>query len=593
MSNRMGQAIPTPILLQASKRTNTENGMSAFTELVQALDETNKTSGKLEALARFFSSAPDAEKLWMLAVFSGKRPRRILSSGKLRTWAGQYAGIPPWLMATCHGVAGDLAETVSLVLPPPEQPSSQRLDEWMELILSMRTLDDAAKRRTLERVWKQLPSGERFAFHKLLTGGMRLGVSQGLLLRALAAHSGKDPELLAQRIMGAWDPSTLDWHALLEGDWSGSDAGQAYPFFLAHSLEWPEASEAPKLNGSASDWQAEWKWDGIRAQLLRRNGHWGLWSRGEELLSASFPEFALLGEALPEGTVLDGELLAWADQAPLPFGVLQQRLGRKRPNRALLQAYPVTFMAYDVLEWEGQDVRERPLSERQALLGDLVHATGKPKLLKASQALPFQRWSDLLPLRQGGREAGAEGLMLKRKAGPYRVGRPRGDWWKWKLDPLRVDAVLVYAQRGSGRRASLYTDYTFAVRDGDAFLPFAKAYSGLDDAEIRRLDQWIRRHTVGQKGPMRMLEPELVFEIGFEGIWRSDRHKAGVAVRFPRILRWREDKRVQDADDRQRLLALLDAHGPPQPLLSRRRASKPDAATGTLFDAEGRPNPEA
>lgn len=566
--------------------------MSAFTDLVRALDETNKTSGKLEALERFFEEAADADKRWMLALFSGKRPRRVITSGKLRRWAGQFAGIPTWLMATCHGVAGDLAETVSLVLPPPAHPVAHSLDEWMQRILSWRGLDDRALRRALEQQWRELPAAERFAFHKLLTGGMRLGVSQGLVLRALAAHSGTDPGLLAQRLMGPWDPSTITWAELMAGDWSGSDAGQAYPFFLAHALEWPEDAAQPKLPDTAPQaWQAEWKWDGIRAQLLRRNGHWALWSRGEELLSAAFPEFALLGESLPDGTVLDGEILAWSGDAPQPFGVLQQRLGRKRPSRALIQGVPVCFMAYDLLEHGGIDVREQPLHQRQADLRKLVEAHRKAGLLRHSEALPFADWEALKAWREKGRAERAEGLMLKRADGPYRVGRPKGDWWKWKLEPLSVDAVLLYAQRGSGRRASLYTDYTFAVRDGEILLPFAKAYSGLDDAEIRKLDRWIRQHTVRQQGPMRVVQPQLVFEIGFEGIWASGRHKAGVAVRFPRILRWREDKPADQAsslDELKALLRLYGAQGTP-PHRDAGFGGNAPPATGRLFDDQGLP----
>jgi DNA ligase-1 len=385
---------------------------------------------------------------------------------------------------------------------------------------------------------------------------MRLGVSQRLVLRALASATGRDAALLAQRLTGAWDPATTTWEALLAGEAGGGEAGRPYPFFLAHALE--EGPEA--LPGFPEAWTAEWKWDGIRAQLLWRGGRRAVWTRGEELATDAFPEFALLEGRLPDGTVLDGELLAWSADAPLPFRALQERLNRHHPGRALLRRAPVLLMAYDLLEEGGEDLRERPLRERRSRLEALVAAAGLPGMLRASPALAFAGGGELARLRASARERGAEGLMLKRADGPYRVGRPRGDWWKWKVDPLTADGVLVYAQRGSGRRANLYT-------------------------EIRELDAWIRRHTLQRRGPVRMVEPRLVFELGFEGIGRSDRHRAGVALRFPRILRWRRDKPAAEADRLDALEALL--RGQPG-------AAAPVPRTGNLFDppsAEGPARP--
>jgi DNA ligase-1 len=557
--------------------------MRAFADLVEALDATGKTGGKLAALEAFFRDAPDPDKVWMLALFSGRRPRRAVSARTMRRLAAGRAGLPDWLVDECHGVVGDQAETLALLLPPPARPVERSLAEWMARLAEWRGLPERAREAALAEAWEELPARERFAFHKLLTGGMRLGVSQRLVLRALASATGRDAALLAQRLTGAWDPAGTTWEALLAGQAGGGEAGRPYPFFLAHALE--EGPEA--LPGFPEAWTAEWKWDGIRAQLLWRGGRHAVWTRGEELATDAFPEFALLEGRLPDGTVLDGELLAWSADAPLPFRALQERLNRHHPGRALLRRAPVLLMAYDLLEEGGEDLRERPLRERRSRLEALVAAAGLPGVLRASPALAFAGGGELARLRASARERGAEGLMLKRADGPYRVGRPRGDWWKWKVDPLTADGVLVYAQRGSGRRANLYTDYTFAVWSGEELVPFTKAYSGLTDAEIRELDAWIRRHTRQRRGPVRMVEPRLVFELGFEGIGRSDRHRAGVALRFPRILRWRRDKPAAEADRLEDLEALL--RGQPG-------AAAPVPRTGNLFDppsAEGPARPPA
>jgi DNA ligase-1 len=378
-----------------------------------------------------------------------------------------------------------------------------------------------------------------------------------------------DPGVLAQRLMGAWHPDQVTWEDLLAGEGQQEGAGPAYPFFLAHPL--PDAPEA--LPGGPSAWSAEWKWDGIRVQYLQRHGHHAIWTRGEELVTPAFPEFALLPGVLPDGTVLDGELLAWKDDAPLPFQDLQVRLGRKHASREALRKSPVLLMAYDVLEFGGEDLRERPATERRRLLEQLVQKAALPAILRSSPILPFADWNDLSAWRDQSRSKGTEGLMIKRSDSSYRVGRPRGDWWKWKVDPYTVDAVLIYAQRGRGRRAGLYTDFTFGVWRGQELIPFAKAYSGLTDAEIREIDAWMRQHTLASHGPVRVLEPVHVFELAFEGIARSKRHRAGLALRFPRIHRWRRDKLASEADTLATLEWLLEREQPRPPL----------PQTGSLF----------
>ena len=301
--------------------------------------------------------------------------------------------------------------------------------------------------------------------------------------------------------------------------------------------------------GEASEWQAEWKWDGIRSQLICREDQLFVWSRGEELITDKFPEFDAFREALPPGTVIDGEILPFHNDQPLSFAKLQTRIGRKNLTKKVLKDAPVILMAYDLLEWQGEDIRERPLLERRQLL-ETLHAQVKEHVPSfwLSTIVESADWKELKALRKDSRTYYAEGFMLKRRSSPYQVGRKRGDWWKWKVEPLTVDAVLINAQKGSGRRAGLFTDYTFAVWDdrveGDRKLvPFTKAYSGLTDQEMRKVDNFVKRNTKEKFGPVRAVTPELVFEIAFEGIQRSTRHKSGVAVRFPRILRQRLDKK--------------------------------------------------
>jgi DNA ligase-1 len=400
-----------------------------------------------------------------------------------------------------------------------------------------------------------LPGPERFLFTKLLTGSFRVGVSQTLMTKALAHATGQPEAEVTHRLMGAWTPETTTWARLIQEGEARDDSARPYPFYLAYQLE------DPADLGDPADWFAEMKWDGIRGQLILREGRLHLWSRGEDLITDRFPEIARALDWLPLGTVLDGEILAWSGDRPLTFNALQPRIGRKTVPKALLATAPVVLMAYDLLEQDGRDIREVPFADRRTrlerLLSDLPHEAP----LRLSPAVEFATLDDLRDARERAREEGAEGLMLKRKGSPYGTGRRKGDWWKWKVDPFSVDAVMVYAQSGSGRRANLFTDFTFAVRDGNQLVPFTKAYSGLTDAEFRQITSWVNRHTVQRFGPVRQVEPVQVFEIGFEGIQASPRHKSGVALRFPRMLRWRKDKPVDEIDTLDTLKALLAAHG--------------------------------
>jgi DNA ligase-1 len=528
--------------------------MKRFAELFAALDGTTKTGVKTAALADYFRAAPEHDRVWTVALLTGRRPKRTVNATELRLWAAEAAGIPDWLFEESYTVVGDLAETIALLLPQPTTTADLTLDQAIRSLIHLTGQPADTRKTAVLNAWSQLPATERFLYNKLLTGGFRMGVAQGLLTRALAQATGVEEATLAHRLMGDWDPAHTPFASLIAGD-MGGDA-RPYPFALASQLE-----GGPESLGPPQDWLAEWKWDGIRGQLIARTGAFALWSRGEELITDRFPDLAPLADFLPEGTVIDGEILAWdvTENRPLPFAALQKRIGRKTVPKTLLTEAPAWMLAYDLLEDSGQDIRDLPLSHRRARLEAIIAALPAGLPLSASPAITAPDWESLATIRATARAEGAEGLMLKRTTSTYFAGRKRGDWWKWKLDPWTVDAVMLYAQAGHGRRANLYTDFTFGVRDGNDIVPFTKAYSGLTDAEFNQITSWVQKNTLERFGPVRKVPAELVFEIGFEGIQASPRHKSGIALRFPRMLRWRRDKKVDEIDTLDSLRALLDA----------------------------------
>ncbi|MDT8306487.1 MAG: ATP-dependent DNA ligase [Anaerolineae bacterium] len=530
--------------------------MREFAALYGALDSTTSTNEKIGAMERYFEDAPPADAAWAVYFLSGRRPKRLIQAQLLRLWAAEIAGIPLWLLEESYGAVGDSAEAAVLLLPPATAASDRSLRYWVEeRILPLRDQDEDEQRQAILQAWQELSDEQRFVFSKLITGAFRVGVSQRLLTRALAAYSGVDAAVIAHRLMGHWQPTAQFFASLVARDTGDADISRPYPFFLAYPLE-----DGPESLGDIGDWQVEWKWDGIRAQLIRRHGETFLWSRGEELVTPRYPEIASAADALPDGTVLDGEILAWRDDQVLPFAFLQRRIGRKTVGKKLLGEVPVVLLLYDLLEWDGEDIRAWPLARRRAQLAGLVSTSGDPRL-PVSALVSAASWQELAERHDECRDRLVEGFMLKRLSSPYRVGRKRGDWWKWKVDPYTIDAVLIYAQKGSGRRANLYTDYTFAVWHEDELVPFAKAYSGLTDAEIRAVDRFVRGNTRERFGPVRSVKPALVFELAFENIQRSNRHKSGIAVRFPRIVRWRHDREIDDADHLETIQSLL----PPVP----------------------------
>ncbi|TNF80960.1 ATP-dependent DNA ligase [Pseudomonas sp. ICMP22404] len=561
--------------------------MKAFAELYADLDATTSSNAKLAAMQRYFTQAPPQDAAWAVYFLSGGRPRQLVPVKILRDLAVQVSGLSPWLFEESYQAVGDLAETISLVLPESPHTSTEGLALWIEKkLLPLRGETPEVLALRLPSLWAQLDRSSLMLCIKLITGSFRVGVSKLLVTRALAGMAGLDSKRVAQRLVGYTDlshrPTAEGYLKLIAAESKDEHAqrgGQPYPFFLAHALSAP-AEQFDALLGPASDWQVEWKWDGIRSQVIKRDGHLWVWSRGEELVTERFPELHTLASVLPDGTVIDGEIVVWKTSQPVteetfdadaplqpavqPFALLQQRIGRKTLSKKVLEDAPVVVMAYDLLEWQGEDWRSRPQAERREQLEALIADSQSPVLLP-SPVVAGQDWLDLARQREASRSLGVEGMMLKARNALYGVGRTKdmGVWWKWKIDPFSVDAVLIYAQRGHGRRASLYSDYTFAVWDNPpgsrerSLVPFAKAYSGLTDEEMRRVDSIVRKTTVEKFGPVSSVTPTLVFELGFEGIALSKRHKSGIAVRFPRMLRWRQDKTVDEADTLATLQDLL------------------------------------
>ncbi len=557
--------------------------MKAFAALYRELDATTSSLAKQAALQRYLQAAAPEDAAWAVYFLAGGKPRQLVPTKMLRGLAREAAGLPEWLFDESYEAVGDLAETISLLLPTPTEAHELGLAVWVEQhLLPLRALGKAAPGEladTLRTQWRRLAPDERLVYFKLMTGAFRVGVSKLQVTQALAAVGMLDAKRVAQRLMGythiSGQPGAADYAALIapesDGELNQKTSGQPYPFYLAHPFN-VSVDQFDALLGPPAQWIVEWKWDGIRAQLVRRAGQGWLWSRGEELVTERFPELAAMGAALPDGTVLDGEIVVWRkdETSPQregkvqPFAELQRRIGRKTLGPKLLRDIPVVLLGYDLLEWQGRDLRALPQQERRALLDELVTQAQQPQLI-ASPMLGGASWQDLARQREAARAMGVEGMMLKQRDGRYGVGRTKdvGTWWKWKIEPLSIDAVLIYAQRGHGRRASLYSDYTFAVWDkapeqpDRKLVPFAKAYSGLTDAQMNRVDAVIRKTTIESFGPVRSVKPTLVFQLGFEGIAKSTRHKSGIAVRFPRMLRWREDKPVEEADTLATLGALL------------------------------------
>lgn len=585
--------------------------MQRFVQLFNELNVSNKTQDKLDALARYFRESSPLDAVWGLYFLTGKKLGAIASSKQLRAWVSEISDTPLWLVERSYEVAGDLAETLALLLPETQGETSADAPELAvslsalveETLMPLRERAEVSKFEELSQLWRRMDVDERFVLNKLITGGLRMGVSRTLVERGLAQGLGLPESLVTHRLIGDWEPTVETWERITDPTATALDLAQPYAFFLASPLEErsvpkevdTEKDPLARLHdlGIIEDWQIEWKWDGIRAQVIRREGVVMLWSRGEERVHEMFPEITEAADSLPEGTVLDGEITTWDRERVGSFTSLQHRLGRKAVSASVREKYPCVFIAYDLLECAGKDMRETPLETRREMLDAVISEWEKSEIqnasnstarnqkaaeqidffdtlepvetectvdykIKCSETVSLASWEDAATLRAESRSRRVEGFMLKRKSSPYRGGRVKGDWWKWKIDPYTVDCVMLYAQAGHGRRAGLYTDFTFGVWDGEDLVPFTKAYSGLTNKEFKQVDSWIKKNTLSKRGPVRMVHPELVFEIAFENIHASKRHKAGLALRFPRIARWRQDKLAKEADTLESLQALIE-----------------------------------
>ncbi len=551
-----------------SLRVGSARGFTSFASLVNTVGTSTKNAEKLTALQNYFLTADDKDKVWVIAIFSGRRPKRIINSTILASWCIELADIPTWLFEESYHTVGDLAETIGLLLPESPTPEGEMqsqpiytLSYYLEQFITLEKAEESIKKAFVIDTWMVLNQEERFVFNKLITGGFRIGVSQKMMVNALAKTTNIDASTIAHLISGTWDPSTTTFTDLLSETHAGKDFSKPYPFYLAYALE-----ATPKSLGDINEWQAEWKWDGIRGQIIKRNNELFVWSRGEELMTDKFPEYQILKALLPNGIVLDGEIIPTKDLLPLPFNLLQTRISRKNITKKQLQEVPISFFAYDILEYNFEDYRTKPLHQRRALLEQIINqlTTANNQLLNTIQLSPIiqvNTWDELTELRKSSRDMGSEGIMLKRQLSIYQVGRKVGDWWKWKIEPLVIDAVMIYAQKGHGRRSNLYTDYTFAVKDGDKLVTFTKAYSGLTDKEFNEIDAFVKNNSIEKFGPVRTVKPELVFEIAFEGIAKSSRHKSGVALRFPRMSRWRKDKKPDEINTLKDLQKMLLIYG--------------------------------
>jgi DNA ligase-1 len=529
--------------------------MKEFSTLISAIEITNKTNAKIDALVEYFKTAPEKDKLWVIALFTGKRPSRPVKTSLLKEWCMEITQLPEWLFLESYSTVGDLGETIALLLPENENSISKPLHLWMDELIRLKPKDDETKKEYVLAAWNGLNTQERLIFNKLIGGSFRIGVSKKTLINALAKLTGIEANRLMHSIIGNWNINEISFEELMQGTHINYDNSKPYPFCLAYALE-----KTPEELGDITNWQAEYKWDGIRGQIIKRNNEIFIWSRGEELVTTQFPELVDIVEQIDGEFVLDGEILAMKDNAVLLFNDLQKRLNRKNVTKKLMEEVPVGLYVYDLLELDGKDLRTSSMATRRKLLEQLFEKNPiDTDLLHLSEVIDVDHWSELYEIRENARQFNSEGLMLKSKDSVYHVGRKKGDWWKWKVDPLTIDAVMIYAQRGSGRRSSKYTDYTFAVKKDDALVTIAKAYSGLTDKEITEISRWVNKNAIEKFGPVRTVKPELVFEIAFEGIAFSKRHKSGVALRFPRIKRWRQDKTVQDIDTIESVKSLITA----------------------------------
>jgi len=518
--------------------------MRLFGQLLQACLQEPKTLQKISLLSDYFNEESPENMPMALHFLMGENMGRFCSGRQLREWAAQLLGLPDWLVDESYEALGDNSETISLLFPNKPSSLAHDLKAVCERIQQLKSEPIDVKKDWIIDVWSKSSRDDIYTFNKLLGGGIRIGASKKNVLKALSRTVHLDVDILEQRLLGTWEPTKIAYDALVNPDDIAGKGTCPYPFFLASPIQDVDATLMP-----FSDWQIEPKWDGIRAQLVHRQEGTQLWSRGNDLISDQFPDILDSASELPYG-VYDGEVLAWGADGPQPFADLQKRLNRKKVTRQLLASIPCIMMLYDCLEFEGVDVREQALHERCKKIRDLrpPFYTSNPLTLNGVSAL-----NDYVKNARNNR---VEGVIIKRLSSAYKSGRVRGDWWKLKVDPLLLDVVIMYAQKGKGIRSGLFTDYTFGVWDNNQLVPIGKAYSGLTNDEIKQVHQILNNHLTDRFGPVRGVSPCVVLEVAFDSIQESPRHKSGLALRFPRINRLRLDKPVEEANSLEDARAL-------------------------------------
>jgi DNA ligase-1 len=528
--------------------------MKKFAQLFRALDQTTQSRARIKALVDYFSNAENPDKVWAISLFSQQRPKRTINTTQLWRWSTEASDLPLWLFEESYNIVGDQAETIALIYPSPSEASKRNLSEWIQIIIDLRDKEDVVKKEAILNAWKSLDQDERFLFNKLITGGFRIGLPKKLIIIALSRYAGIEESKIAHRLLGQWDPLSVTFEELVLESNANEDLSKPYPLYLPHALD-----VEPELLGHPKEWIAERKWDGIRGQLILRQNEYYLWAKGEDLVSEKFPELEALKVKINKDVVIDGEILPFKDEKILNFQTLQTRIGRKNITKKQLLEIPVVMVAYDILEYDGEDIRDWPLEERRTKLEEIVIEVSSNYLIY-SDNVKFNTWEELAEERAKSRTYRCEGLLLKKKGSTYKVGQKEGGWWKWETDPMTIDAVMIYAQRGSGQKAKVYTGFTFAVKNGDALVPFTKASSGLSDEELEEITQFVKKNTIEKFGPVRGVNPELVFEIAFDGIAKSTRHKSGVSLRCPRIKKWWRDKSKEEINTLKDLLGLLQEY---------------------------------
>ena len=526
--------------------------MKNFAELYRKLDEANKTSAKVNALVEYFKSANPEDSIWTVCLLIGRKPKQVIPAGKLKEWSADLSRIPDWLFSESYRAVGDLIETITLLLPKVTGSTNKPLHYWIEEILfPLKNKEESLKKEEMISIWNEMNKKERFVWNKLITGSFKTGVSEKLVVKALSIYSGIEEPVIYSRLVEKWKPTQHSFQQLISNDLKDSEFCKPYPFCNAHRLE-----GSVELLGNVVDWQAEWQWDGVRAQFIKRESKIFIWSNVEGMLNEKLPELRDLEFILPDGTVVDAEIIAWKEGRPLPLGELHKRIGRKNVTKKIIRDIPVVIIAFDLLELNGEDLREKPLIFRYKKLSELLNKISDIRL-KISPRIEADTWEELKEKREESRSRFVQGLLLKRINSPYRVERIKGDWWIWKVDPFLINAVLINAHRGNGEEMNLYKDYTFGIWSGTELIPFTKTLSGLTYEEIKKIDLFVRENTIEKFGPVCTVKPELVFEIAFDEINKSNRHKSGFIVRSPRINRWRHDKMFKEADNLEIIKALI------------------------------------